>query len=136
MNRGIHKGATLKVGGTIVSKYKAVGDAIEVALVIEANGTYFGVLAHSRQGHRANKLQPGQMVEVEGPVVSDMWPDYGGGWVPAYSITCKRLRLGDEVVEVKDPLEDYPELPKFKVFYKCMELNQESKSHDSIKSYP
>lgn len=123
MNREFVNGATLKIGGPLVSKYNGYGDELEVVLVIKANDMFFGVLAQGRQAHRANKIERGQLVEVEGSVVSDSWPKESGGWKIAYFVRCKRLRSRKETVPDEDPLAEYPELPKFKIFEKCGDLN-------------
>ncbi len=114
----------LEIGGTVVSKYKAVGDEAEVVLIVKADDMFFGVLACGRQAYRADKIKRGQVVEVKGPIVDYSRSDEYGKWKLAYSVKCERLRLGDEIVRVNDPLEDYPEMPKYKIFEKCEELSR------------
>lgn len=122
MKRAIRDEAVIRLGGHIVSMYHAYQDEVEVILIVKAGGMFFAVQANGRQAHRSLKLSPGQMVEVEGPIVSSEFPA-DSGWKPILTIWCQRLRIGEKGGALEDPFSGQSVLSKFHLFRKCVELN-------------
>ena len=122
MSRPITEQPLLKLGGTIVSKYQAYDDILEVILIIRSSNHFYAVVTTGRQAHRALRLDPNRLVEITGPIIDYILPE-AVGYKIVYAVACQKLRIGDELTPSPDPFPDDRELSKLSIFKKCADLN-------------
>jgi len=123
--RPIKEESIVKIGGTIVAKYHAHADEVELILIVRSHGMYFAVVTRGRQAHRALPKPPGTPVRITGAIYDYMIPD-GCGFRITYVVYCQRMVFGDTLQQPSPgPLEGFDaQLPRHQIFEKCDSLNR------------